>query len=121
LRENLDALPTAIDSPALTIRTTNWDGMAAIVVEAKDKVDMGPALAGLPNDLCPVPHYGYMISGAAHLKYGDGSEETISAGQAYAWPAPHTGWFEAGTKFVEFSPQDEYKRLLDHLRGGAQS
>jgi hypothetical protein len=118
MREKPDSLPAAVESPALTIRTTNWDGMAAIVVEAKEQIDMGPALKGLPNDMCPVPHYGYMLSGAAHLKYADGKEETIGAGEMYAWPAPHTGWFEAGTKFVEFSPQAEYHALLKHLSGG---
>ncbi|MEX2236595.1 MAG: cupin domain-containing protein [Dehalococcoidia bacterium] len=118
MREKLDSLPAAVESPAFSIRTTNWDGMAATVIETTEKVDMGPALKGLPDDMCPVPHYGYMLSGAAHLKYADGKEEVIGAGEIFAWPAPHTGWFEAGTKFVEFSPEAGFKQLLDHLRGG---
>lgn len=118
MREGKDSLPLAVDSPAFTIRTTDWGGMSAIVVETKEKVDMTPALKGLPGDMCPAAHWGYMIQGAAHLKYEDGREEETRAGDMYYWPAPHTGWFEPGTTFAEFSKQDDYKKLLNHLTGG---
>lgn len=118
MREESGALPLAIDSPAFSIRTTDWGDMAAIVIETKEKVDMGPALKGLPGDMCQVAHWGYMIKGSAHLKYSDGREEETREGDLYYWPAPHTGWFEANTTFAEFSPRDQYSDLMKHLKGG---
>ena len=40
------------------------------------------------------------------------------AGDLYYWPGGHTGWTDEGVVFVEFSPADEIRPVLEHL--GAQ-
>jgi hypothetical protein len=36
--------------------------------------DLGPALAGLPGDLCHCPHWGYLLSGRIDLRTAEGAE-----------------------------------------------
>jgi hypothetical protein len=59
-----------------------------------------------------------VISGSMHLRYIDGSEELSRAGEMYYWPSGHTGWTDEGVTFVEFSPAEELRPVLEHV--GAQ-
>ena len=36
--------------------------------------DLGPALVGLPDDLCPCPHWGYMVKGRLLMRTPDGDQ-----------------------------------------------
>ena len=36
----------------------------------------------------------------------------------YYWPGGHTGWTDDGVTFVEFSPAEELRPVLEHV--GAQ-
>jgi hypothetical protein len=118
MREQASKVAAVVENPAFSIRPLYKDGMGVIHVETNEKVDMGPALKGLPGDMCQCSHWGYVVEGAAHLDYGDGMEEVSKAGDLFYWPAPHTGWFEAGTKVIEFSPEAEHKALIKHVTGG---
>ena len=80
--------------------------------------DLRPLLAGLPEDRCACPHWGYVMEGSITLRCADGSEETTRAGDLYYWPGGHTAWTDEGVKFVEFSPAEEIAPVLAHL--GAQ-
>ena len=54
---------------------------------------MGPgfdATPVLPGGFCPVPHFGYCLRGRLHVRYADGTEEVIQAGDLYYMPAGHT-------------------------------
>ena len=42
-------------------------------------------------------------------------QEVTSAGDLYYWPGGHTGWTDEGVTFVEFSPADAIKPVLEHL------
>ena len=75
-----------------------------------------PVLAGLPNDKCQVPHWGYVIKGKVTLEYEDGVVESYESGQVYYQPPGHTGQAEAGTETIEFSPDEEFAGLLEHFR-----
>ena len=46
------------------------------------------------------------------------ASSTTSAGETYYWPGGHTAWTDEGVVFVEFSPADEIRPVLEHL--GAQ-
>ena len=77
--------------------------------------DFTPILKGLPDDMCPCPHYGYIFEGAFRFVYADGTEETYETGDVYYAPAPHTAVVEEDTKLLDFSPQHEHDQLMAHV------
>ena len=56
-----------------------------------------------------------MIAGSIHLQYADGTEEMSRAGDFYYWPGGHTGWTDEGVTFIEFSPADKLRPVLEHI------
>jgi hypothetical protein len=113
-------LPVVLDLPDVTIRSTNWNGMAALHVRLSAGADFTPVLKGLADDLCSCPHWGYTLKGAIHLRYKDGREEIARAGDLWHTPPKHTAWCEEDSEFVEFSPAHEFEALLQHVRKQAQ-
>ena len=49
------------------------------------------------------------------VTWGDGTEETTGAGELFFWPGGHTGWTDEGVTFLEFSPADDIRPVLEHL------
>ena len=74
-----------------------------------------PAVRGPARRPVPVPALGLRRRGLDHLRYADGTEEINRAGEVYYWPGGHTGWTDEGVVFVEFSPADEIRPVLEHL------
>ena len=58
---------------------------------------------GLPDDRCPCPHWGVVISGRLEVRYADRTE-TYTAGDAYYMPPGHLPHPFTGAEVVEFSP-----------------
>jgi hypothetical protein len=90
-------------------------GMAVAYVEVPAGTDFTPLFAGLPDNMCPAPHWGYMLEGSMKVKYLDGKEETINAGEVFYLPAPHTAGADKNAKFIDFSPEAEFTQLMDHI------
>ena len=44
------------------------------------------------TDSCQVHHVGVMVSGTLHVAHNDGTEQDISAGQAYVIEPGHDAW-----------------------------
>ncbi|MGD2122676.1 MAG: hypothetical protein PVJ76_13070 [Gemmatimonadota bacterium] len=65
--------------------------------------------------MCPCPHWGYMLRGACHMEYADGSSEVLLEGDEFYMPEMHTGWMEAGSAMLAISPEVESKILEGHL------
>ncbi|MGD8698634.1 MAG: hypothetical protein PVJ43_05050 [Gemmatimonadales bacterium] len=122
MRQRLDELPVAMDQAGMRVLTPgNWGGMVVELVASTQRVDFSPMFKGLPDDVCPCPHWGYMVRGACTMQYADGSEEKISEGEVYYMPAAHTGWMEPDSAMLVFSPEKEAKILQEHfakLMGG---
>jgi len=93
----------------------NCGGMTLNFNELSKGTDFTPLLKGLKNDSCHCPHWGYVLEGKILLKYDDGQEETISAGEFYYWPAGHTAIVLEDIKFLEFSPTKEYSEVITHV------
>jgi len=110
-----EELPVALDLGVAKFRASEWDDTAVAYVEMKAGADATPLLEGLHEDKCQCPHWGYMLTGAIHLKYSNGEEEVCKAGEMFYWPAGHTVWVEEDTSFVEFSPAKELKQLYDYV------
>ena len=114
-------LPVVLEVPGVTIRSADWNGMAALYVSLGAGADFTPVLRGLPDDLCSCPHWGYVTKGAIYLKYKDGREEIARAGDLWHAPPGHTAWCVQDSEFIEFSPQHEFAALLDHVRKQVQT
>lgn len=56
-------LPMAIEEGGVEFRTDRAGENNIAWVRLPAGADLRPGLAGLPGDLCPCPHWGYMISG----------------------------------------------------------
>jgi len=96
----------------------DFDGSYADVVTIDDKTSMkitlqpgfdwcqsiAPKLPGCPS-WCPATHFGYLESGCMKVKYEDGSETTVNAGESYLIPPKHLPEVvgDAPAVMVEFS------------------
>lgn len=83
--------------------------------------DLSPLFAGLPDDRCQCPHWGIVLQGAVTYRYGDGTEETSRAGEAYYARPGHTPVLHAGTEVVEFSPTAELEQTVAVVTKNAES
>ena len=82
------------------------DGYEISLLDLREEVDMAGAAKGLPDDLCPCPHWGYVTAGRVTFTFRDHTEE-FEAGDAFhvaGRAQPPT--VSAGTAYVLFSPAD---------------
>lgn len=110
-----EEMPIAMELPVATFRVAEWDTMAIAYVKLQAGVNAAPLLAGLPDDKCQCPHWGYVLEGAIHVNYTNGKEEVCLAGEVFYWPAGHTVRVDEETSFIEFSPKKELKEVYDHI------
>ncbi|MCX5407378.1 hypothetical protein OHA37_26370 [Streptomyces sp. NBC_00335] len=78
-------------------------------------VDMTPAFKGLPDDLCPCPHYAYVIKGRIMMHTKDG-DEVYSAGEACYWAPGHAPVALEDTEYLDFSPTEEFRAVVEHVK-----
>jgi hypothetical protein len=52
------------------------------------------------TESCQNSHVGYAVSGQLTVRLNDGTEKTISAGDAYTIPPGHDAWVEGTDPFV---------------------
>ena len=71
----------------------------------------------LPDGSCEVPHWGYVIEGAIHVRYADDTEDSYEAGTMYYMRPGHTVWVDVETRWIEVSPDEEMQAVLDHGAG----
>lgn len=105
----------AVDPRTSFKNQSGLGGMYVGFVEVPAGADFTPMFKGLPQDMCPSPHWGYLLEGVLHIKYPDGKEDVVKAGEVFYWPAPHTGYAEKSTKFIDFSPEPEFEMVMDHI------
>ena len=115
MRKRIEELPVAMEAPGLTVRNVIWGETAIGHLELPAGTDFTPMFKGLPDDACHCPHWGYVIKGAVHLNFTDGSQEVAGAGDVFFWPAGHTAWVEEDTTFLDFSPELEFKEVNEHI------
>ena len=92
-----------------------FGGMFASYNEYPKGTDASPLLQGLKNNSCQCPHWGYMIEGVMQIKYDDGTEEVLNAGDIFYLPPGHIGIIDEDTKVIEFNPEKEFGELGAHI------
>lgn len=91
-------------------RHEDVDGYTVNFVSFKQDIDSGPLLKGLPDDRCPCPHWGYVLSGTVTFSFPD-HDEVFEAGDAFYVPPGHGQRAAAGTEYLQFSPADELRTV----------
>jgi hypothetical protein len=91
---------------------TDLDGYTVGFETYTADVDVAAMFAGLPDDRCQCPHWGYVLKGRVIFHTAEGDEEFV-AGDAYYVRTGHTPELFAGTEVVEFSPTDELAKTME--------
>jgi hypothetical protein len=108
--------PVAIEGDGVELRMQEIGGdLTAAFVRLPKGADLRPALKGMPDDLCPCPHWGYMISGRVRMHTGDGPE-TYEAGQVFYWGPGHAPEALEDSEYVDFSPTRAFVPVIEHIR-----
>jgi hypothetical protein len=108
-------MPTRLEAGAVCIQAQDWGELNVARIRFPKGADAAPLLEGLPQGLCPCPHWGTVLKGSIHVRYADGREEVVRAGDVYHWPPGHTVWVDEDYEAVEFSPSGPMCDLIDHL------
>lgn len=56
-----------------------------------------------------------MVEGELLIKYDDGVEETLIAGEVFYMPPGHTAIVLKDMKFLDFSPEKELNEVMSHI------
>ncbi|MCT9076481.1 hypothetical protein [Streptomyces fulvoviolaceus] len=108
-------VPVALEGGGVELRIKPiGGGMSVGYVRLPQGTDMGPALKGLPGDACQCPHWGYLLKGRLRMLTPEG-EEVYEEGQAYYWGPGHVPLALEDCEFVEFSPTEDFQRVIDHV------
>lgn len=95
-----------VAADGLDVRLEHLEGGYSVCFESHTAdADLASLFRGLPDDLCQLPRWGYVLRGKVGFRFSD-REETYEAGDAYYVPPGHTPVHYAGAEIVEFSPTD---------------
>jgi hypothetical protein len=109
-------IPVTMESPGTIMRgLAGYGGMTVAFNEIPAGTDFAPILAGLKNNSCQCPHWGYIVEGELMLKYDDGTEENLETGDVFYMPPGHTAIVRKDLKMIDFSPEKELKEVVDHI------
>ncbi len=92
--------------------SAQWGGMEVSFRSFPAGFDARPLVRGLPGDLCPCPHWGYVLKGRMDLGLPD-ETVIVTAGDAFYMPPGHVPRFLEDTDFFEVSPHDEMQIVQD--------
>ncbi len=115
------AIPVADEGGGYEGRFANWDGYAVSFETIPAGSDFAPFLKGLPEDACQCPHWGYCFRGSFVVRYTDGGEETVRAGEAYYMRPGHRPLYVEDSETLEFSPHAELQQVMDVVARNMQA
>ena len=111
-------VPVVIADGELEVRLLDQEGISIGFVRLPAGADLRPATVGLPADLCPCPHWGYMLKGRVRMHTPDGHRDFV-AGEAFYWAPGHAPEALEDSEYVDFSPTEEFAPVIDHITSGA--
>ena len=82
-------------------------GMVIALERWKAGLDTAEWFAEMPDGACQEPHFGYVLGGAATVRYTDGETETLASGEAYYLRPGHNVHIDQDAEFVEFTRADD--------------
>ena len=114
---NREEMDVRVEGDGVDFRTKQVGGQSIAWVVLPKGADFGPALKGLPGDLCQCPHWGYMIKGRLLMRTAEG-EQTYEAGQAFYWGPGHAPLALEDCEYIDISPTEGIEEVLAHVTGG---
>ena len=115
MRKSVTELDSELEVDEIHTKGEEWGGQLVRYVDLPPGADFTLLFKGLPDDRCQCAHWGYVVSGSIHVRYADGHQDLNLAGDLYYWPGGHTGRTDEGVVFVEFSPAEELRPVLEHV------
>jgi hypothetical protein len=112
-----EEVPVVIDNDGVELRVRDEAGLSVGFVRLPAGADLRPATEGLPDDLCPCPHWGYMLKGRVRMHTTEGPRDFV-AGEAFYWAPGHAPEALEDSEYVDFSPTDEFRRVIEHITSG---
>jgi hypothetical protein len=109
-------VPVAIQDDNVELRMSEVGEMTISFIRLTEGTDLGPALVGLPDDLCQCPHWGYMLNGRLAMRT-KGGEDVYESGQAFYWSPGHAPVALTDCEYVDFSPTAEFAPVIKHISG----
>ena len=109
-------LPIRLQAGGVCIQAQDWADLNVARIRFPKGADAAPLLEGMPQNLCQCPHWGTVLKGSIHVRYADGREETVRAGDVYYWPPGHTVRVDEDYEAVEFSPSGPMGQVIEHLK-----
>mgnify|MGYP002824459820 CR=1 FL=1 len=79
---------------------------------------VGPKLAkdGVQPEWCPATHFGYQTQGTCKIKFEDGTETTINAGDSYLVDKPHLPEIIGDETVIMHEFSQQVKKVLDSMK-----
>ena len=115
MHQHSHELPVCLEHGAISIQAQNWGDLNVARIRFPAGADATPLLEGMPDNLCQCPHWGTVVQGSIHVRYADGTQETVCAGDVYYWPPGHTISVDEDYEALEFSPAVQMTEVIAHL------
>jgi hypothetical protein len=93
-----------------------WGGLVVVINEVPAGTDYSPVLVGLKDDLCQVPHWGYLEKGKLRIIDKNKKTITVKGGEVFYMPPGHTVIIDEDSKVIEFSPEEGMHDLNKHVQ-----
>jgi hypothetical protein len=110
-RTRKDEAPVLVEAPEIEGRYVELGDTTVAFERFPVDVDPAPLFRGLPDDRCPCPHWGTVVSGRLVFRYAD-REAILTAGDVYHAEPGHLPLVSAGTEVVEFSPTEQLQATM---------
>ena len=112
-------VPVALKDDNVEVRIAEVGEMTIGYFRFAKGTDLRAALAGLPDDMCPCPHWGYMLEGKLLMRTPSG-DHTYEAGQAFYWSPGHAPEALEDCAYVDFSPTAQLQEVLQHIQSAGE-
>jgi hypothetical protein len=113
---DVESMHVAMSNEGAEVRTAPaGDGKTLVHISVPKGFDFGPALKGLPHDMCCCEHWGMVTKGRMDIVTHDGESLSLGAGQAFHLLPGHLPSFPEDCAFYEFTPSDQADRLFAHI------
>lgn len=104
MHQRKNELSTIFEAGPAKVPAEDWGDMRVAIVSVPAGTDFGLLLKGHPDNLCPSPHWGYVIKGRLKIEFPDGKRRFRRATSVIHHPVtpvllrktPNFGNFTAG-------------------------
>jgi hypothetical protein len=109
-RAQKDTTPITAENPHYLGRSAELGDFTVTFETLRSGVDPAPSFKGLPDDRCPCPHWGLVMSGRLTMRYRD-HDETFEPGDVFYLPPGHLPLAAPNTELITFSPTAELREV----------